>query len=58
MLTILSTKFKDKTITFGRNKPQKYTSEQKKTILHENHNDTVGHFGIVKTLKRIQQNYD
>lgn len=58
MLTFLSTKFKDKTITFGRNQPQKYTSEQKKTILHENHNDTVGHFGIVKTLKRIQQNYD
>ena len=28
------------------------------THLNENHNDTVGHFGITKTLKRIQQKFD
>ena len=58
MLTFLSTKIDDRNIVFGRNKPRKYTPEQKQTILSENHNDTVGHFGITKTLKRIQQKFD
>ncbi|CAK9825385.1 Retrovirus-related Pol polyprotein from transposon 412 [Anthophora retusa] len=58
MLRFLSTQFPQIKLIFGADPPIDYSLEEKETILRENHNEIVGHLGINRTLKRIQENHN
>ena len=57
MLRFLTTRFPQIKLIFGQDPPVDYDNEQEQTILRENHNEIVGHLGIHRTVKRVQEHH-
>lgn len=57
MLRFLTTRFPQIKLIFAQDPPVDYDNEQKQTILRENHNELVGHLGIHRTVRRIQEHH-
>lgn len=57
MLRFLTIRFPQIKLIFGQDPPVDYDNEQKQTILRENHDEIIGHLGIHRTVKRIQEHH-
>ena len=57
MIQFIASKHPMTKVSFCKQPPKEYSREEIMQILKENHNETVGHLGIQRTLKRIQENH-
>ena len=57
MIQFFATRNPEIDVSFCKQPPREYTEQEINQILQENHNETVGHLGVQRTLKRIQEKH-